>query len=137
VCALVARPDEAVAICQEGWKRIPRATAQQMQKWVEDLGSNEFSVPKKAQDELVLKLAGHEQLLRKALEKADTLEVRQRLQQILNPLHPERLRRTRMLEVLERIGVGPAHRFVQALAEQTEDLETSREAKAGLKRLER
>jgi hypothetical protein len=134
---LITRPDEAVGMIKDGWKRVPRATAQQMQKWVEDLGSNEFSVRKKAQDELVLNLAGHELLLAKALEKAGTLELRQRLQQILNPLHPERLRRTRMLEVLERIGVGPARRFLQALAGQTEDVETSREATAGLKRLER
>jgi len=42
-----------------------------------------------------------------------------------------------MLEVLERIGAGPAREFLQTLAAQTDDVETSQEATAGLKRLER
>jgi hypothetical protein len=33
VCELIARPDQAVAILQDGWKRVPRATAQQVEKW--------------------------------------------------------------------------------------------------------
>jgi hypothetical protein len=136
VCELIARPVEAVAICQDGWKQAPRATAQQMQKWIEDLDSNEFKVREKAQAELDKHLAGHELLLGKSLPKA-TLEQRNRLEQVLNRLHPERLRRTRMLEVLERIGSGPALQFLQTLAGQTEDVETSREATAGLERLKR
>ncbi len=137
VCELIARPDEAVAIFQDGWKRVPRATAQQMQKWIEDLESNQSSVRQKAQAELDLHLAGHELLLGKALAKADTPDLRQRLEQILNRLHPEQLRRTRMLEVLERIGSGPARQFLQTLAGQTEDVETSREATAGIERWKR
>jgi hypothetical protein len=108
-----------------------------MQQWVEDLASNQFSVRKKAQTELDRNLVGHELLLGKALEKADTLELRRRLEQMLNRLHPERLRRARMLEVLERVGVGPAQQFLQALAEQREDALLSREAARSLKRLER
>jgi len=107
-----------------------------MQKWIEDLDSTNFALRQKAQVELDRYLAGHETLLVKAVEKANTLETRQRLQAILNRLHPESLRRTRMLEVLERIGVGPARQFLQTLAEQQDDDEASREAKAGLKRLE-
>jgi RNA polymerase sigma factor (sigma-70 family) len=137
VCELIARPDQAVEILQDGWKRVPRATAEQMRKWVEDLNSNESSVRQKAEAELNRYLAGHEQLVSKALEKADTPELRRRLVQILNQLHPDRLRRTRMLEVLERIGSGPAREFLQTLAGQTEDVETSREASAGLERLKR
>jgi len=134
---LIARPVEAVAIILDGWKRVPRATAQQMQKWIEDLDSPQFSVRQKAEDELNRYLAGHEQLVSKALEKADELELRRRLEQVLNRLNPERLRRTRMLEVLERIGSGPARQYLQTLATQTEDVEASREATAGLERLKR
>jgi hypothetical protein len=104
---------------------------------VEDLASSQLSVRQKAEAELNRYLAGHEQLVSKALEKADTLELRQRLEQVLNRLNPERLRRTRMLEVLERIGNGPARQFLQTLCRQTEDVETSREATAGLERLKR
>jgi RNA polymerase sigma factor (sigma-70 family) len=134
---LIARPVDAVAIFQDGWKRVPRATALQMQKWMEELDSNQFGVRQTAQVELDRYLAGHETLLATAIEKANTLEQRQRLEAVLHRLHPETLRRTRMLEVLERIGIGPARQFLQTLAEQTDDDEMSREAKAGLKRLER
>ncbi len=133
---LIARPDEAVSLLQAGWKRVPRATTEQMQKWIEDLDSNQSSVREKAQAELDLHLAGHEQLLSKALAKS-TLEQRNRLAEILNRLHPGQLQRTRMLEVLERIGSGPSRQFLQTLAGQTDDVETSREATAGLERLKR
>jgi RNA polymerase sigma factor (sigma-70 family) len=133
---LIARPGEAVAIFQGGFKGVPRATAQQIEKWIKDLDSEQFSVRQKAEVELNLYLAGHEQLVANAFEKANSLEMRQRLELILNRLRPESLRRSRLLEVLERIGVGPARQFLQTLAEQTNDVEMSREAKAGLKRLE-
>jgi len=133
---LIARPVDAVVIFQDGWKRVPRATAQQMQKWIEELDSNQFDMRQKAQVELDRYLAGHETLLANAIEKANTLELRQRLEAILNRLHPETLRRTRMLEVLERIGVGPARQFLQALASQPKDADLSRDAAASLKRLE-
>ena len=55
---------------------------------------------------------------------------RQRLEAVLGSLHPESLRRTRMLEVLERIGVGRARQFLETLAEQKDDDEMSRQAKA-------
>jgi WD40 repeat protein len=132
---LIATPADAVAIFQGGWKPVPRAIAQQMQKWIEELDSNQFGVRQQAEVELNRHFAGHETLLANAVQKATTLEQRQRLESILNRLHPESLRRTRMLEVLERIGVGPARQFLQSLAEQTDDAEMSREAKAGLKRL--
>lgn len=130
VCDLIARPEEAVALLQDRWQRVPRATAQQMQKWIEDLDSNQFSVRQKAQAELERYLAGHEMLLTKALDKTNTLELRRRLEGILNRLHPERLRRTRMLEVLERIGTGPARQFLQTLAGQTVDSEMARDRKS-------
>jgi RNA polymerase sigma factor (sigma-70 family) len=133
---LIARPVDAVTIFQDGLKRVPRATVQQMQKWIEDLGSDQFAVRQKAQVELDHYLAGHETLLANSIEKANTLELRQRLEATLNRLHPETLRRTRMLEVLERIGVGPARQFLETLASQKEDTELSREAAAGLKRLQ-
>jgi RNA polymerase sigma factor (sigma-70 family) len=137
ICDLIARPNEAVPLLQDGWKAIPRATTQQMQHWIDELDSDQFSVRQKAQAELERYLAGHELLLAKALDKTNTLELRRRLEGILNRLHPERLRRTRLLEVLERIGTGPARQFLQMLAAQTEDAEMAREAATGLKRLER
>jgi WD domain, G-beta repeat len=137
VCELIARPTEAVALAEEGWRQSPHATAKQMQDWLKDLNSDQFLVRKNATGELERFVTGHEDLLRKALEKAESLEIRQRLQNILGRPNPERLRRTRMLEILEQIGTSQARRLLQVLANQAQDSILSREAAAGLKRLER
>ncbi|HWY85587.1 MAG TPA: sigma-70 family RNA polymerase sigma factor [Gemmataceae bacterium] len=135
VCELITHPAEATAILEGGWKQLPRATSKQMRGWVEDLGSDQFSVRKTATAELERFTTGHEDLLRDALQEAASLEARQRLEKILGRFDPERLRRTRMLEVLGQLRTQPARQFLQALAEQTEDAVMAREAAAGLKRL--
>jgi WD40 repeat protein len=137
ICELVARPDEAVTLLKDGWMNLPRATPMQMQKWVEDLNSNQFAVRKSATAELDRFAFAHGDLLHKALEQAGSLEVRQRLEAILRRLDPERLRLKRMLEVLERLGTAQPPQFLKALAAQTEDTELAREAAKGLKRLEK
>jgi hypothetical protein len=57
------------------------------------------------------------------------------LLKIIGRLDPERLRRSRMLEILEQLRTAPARRFLQRLAEQKEDTVMAREAAAGLKRV--
>jgi RNA polymerase sigma factor (sigma-70 family) len=135
VCNLIARPEEAVPSLQTGWNS-PRATAPQIQQWLKDLDSNQFALRKNATAELERFGVNHEELLRKALQEAGSLEVRQRLEQIVRRLEPPRLRRTRMLEALEQIASVQARRFLQALAGQTENTDLSREATASLRRLE-
>jgi WD40 repeat protein len=137
VCELIARPNEAVPLLQDGWKRLPRTTPKQIQQWVQDLDSNQFTVRKNAAAELERFAFGHEELLRKSLQDAGSLEVRQRLELILQRLDPQRLRLGRMLEVLEWLGTPQARQFLQTLVAQTEDPALSREAAASLKRLER
>ena len=121
VCELIARPHDAVAILETGWKQLPRATPQQMQKWVHDLASDQFTVRKTAAAELERFGAGNPSLLVGAFKKAASLEARQRLEKIVGRLDPERLRRSRMLEVLEQLHTEPARRFLQTLADQKED----------------
>ena len=132
---LIARPNEAPGFLEEAWKREPRATAKQMHNWVEDLSSDQFALRKSATEELERFVADHDDLLRDALQKAGTLEARQRLERLLNHPSPQRLRRTRMLEVLEQLRTIPARQFLQALANQKDDHLLAREAAAGLKRL--
>jgi WD40 repeat protein len=134
VCELIARPSEAVALLEENWKR---ATPKQAREWVNDLGSEQFSVRKIATAELERCAAEHEDLLLEALQRAGTLEVRRRLEQILRRLSQRPVRPTRMLEVLEQLRTESARQFLQALAEQKVATPVSREAAASLKRLER
>src|SRR5205807_1828029 len=136
ICQLVARTSEAVAILEDGWKRSRRATPKQVHKWIEELGSDQFMVRKTATEALHEVAADHEDFLRDAVKQTGTLEVRQRLEKIIGPPSSQRLRRSRMLEVLEQLRTVPARQFLQALAEQKEDVVAAREATAGLKRLE-
>ena len=108
ICELIIRPNEAVSLLDDGWKQSPRIPAKQIEKWVDDLDSDKFAVRNSATTELERFVTGHEELLRKALEKTGSLETRQRLENILGRLNPERLRRSRMLEVLEQIGNAQA-----------------------------
>jgi RNA polymerase sigma factor (sigma-70 family) len=135
ICDLIARPNEAVILLENAWKALPRATEKQMRQWVEDLNSEQFAVRKSASEELVRFAANHEDMLRETLQKANSLEARQRLEQILARIEPERVRRGRMLEVLEQLPTPEARRFLQTLTEQREDTILAREAAAGLKRL--
>jgi hypothetical protein len=136
MCELIARPSAAAAILRDGWQRLPKATPEQMQKWLKDLSSNQFSVRQNATQEIERFAAAHGPLLQDALRTANSLEARQRLEKIIGRVDTERLRRSRMLEVLEQLGIEPARRFLQALAEQEEDADMAREAQAGLKRIE-
>ncbi len=136
ICELIARPNVAVGLLDDAWKGMPRATVKQMGQWLEELNSEQFAVRKTATEEMVRFAANHEDMLREALQKAGSLEARQRLEQILAQIEPERLRRGRMLEVLEQLRTPEARRFLQALVEQKEDPLMAREAGAGLKRLE-
>jgi RNA polymerase sigma factor (sigma-70 family) len=130
----VARPEEAIAVFEEGWRKSPRATGKQIQEWIADLGSEQFAVRKKATVELEEHTAGHEELIRKALEQSTTLEVRQRLENILNRSNPERLRRMRMVEALERIGTATSRQLLQMFRVQVEDAQLAEEATRALKR---
>jgi len=132
---LIARPTEAVSLMRKGWQALPRATVQQVEKWIAEVEDSQYAVREKAVAQLQRFGASHEALLRQARDKAASLELRRRLDIILERRDPEKLRRTRMLEVLERIGTGPAQRLLQEFADQPEDTELSREAGAGLKRL--
>jgi RNA polymerase sigma factor (sigma-70 family) len=135
ICELIAHKNEAVTLLEEAWKGMPRATEKQTRQWVEALSSEQFAVRKSATDNLILSAVNHEDYLRQALQKANSLEARQRLENILGRIEPERLRHGRMLEVLEQLRTPEARRFLQTLAEQKEDTVLAREAAAGLKRL--
>jgi hypothetical protein len=118
-------------------KRLPRATPQQMLEWVRDLDSNQFAIRRIGSEKLEQFGHNHEALLRKAFEDAGSLEVRQRLQIILQRVYSQLPLRNRMLEVLERIGTDQARHFLLALASQTEDVGLAQEAAASLKRITR
>jgi hypothetical protein len=106
-----------------------------------DLDNDSFAVRNKAVDEL----EGLGELaypaLEKVLERKPSLEVRKRVDQILEKPEPptsiQGLRVLRAVEVLERIGTPEAQEVLSSLAKGASGARLTAEAKASLGRLAR
>ena len=91
---------------------------------VADLDSDEFDVREKAS--AALAKAGIAALpeLRKAMKSSPSVEVRRRVQEILEKLDaddwvpPEELRLLRLVEILERIGTPAAEKLLEQMAKE-------------------
>jgi hypothetical protein len=135
ICDLCALPEASVSFLEEQWKQTRRPGAAEVQQWLTDLDSPQFRVREQANLHLDRDATGHEELLQRAREQTSSPEVRQRLEKILGQVAPERLHRTRMVEVLEKIGTPAAREFLRRLAADSHDPLLSRDAAASLARL--
>src|SRR5207253_433398 len=113
----------------------------QVQRWLADLGSDEFAVREpasKALEELDRQAIPH---LEAALKRAASLEVRRRLERLLEQqqtatLSSEQLRQIRAVTVLELIGNGESRNLVKRWAGGPAGALLTMEATEALKRLE-
>jgi predicted NACHT family NTPase len=134
--ALLASPRQCVALLGE--RLQPAAPLpQSFTRWVADLGDEEFAVRQKATEDLIKVGSLAEPGLREALQGSPSLEVRRRLEGLLDRLAKEQLREVRALEVLEYLGTPEAQQLLTRLAEGAPEARLTREAKAALKRLQR
>jgi WD40 repeat protein len=136
VWGMVRHGGEAVAFLRERVKPVAAPAPEALARLVADVGSDRFSVRERAFSELekVGELAGP--AVRVALEKPLPLEVRRRLEKLLDgTLSPERLRELRAVEVLDRLGTPEARQVLRELAEGTPGARLTREAKGSLDRL--
>ncbi|MHB1425449.1 MAG: hypothetical protein ACYC3I_19940 [Gemmataceae bacterium] len=81
-----------------------------------------------------------EPALRRTLQDKSTLEVRRRVQALLERLrgpvtHPELLQALRAVAVLEDIDTPPARRLLQELAKGVPEARLTREARESIRRL--
>jgi hypothetical protein len=138
VRCLVAHPAEAVALCRTRLRPAPAADTKRVRQLIADLGSKRFAVRQQASTELK-KIAGSvEPMLRKALRETEELEVKQRLAQVLEAaaeLGPERLRKLRAVEVLERVATPDAGKLLRELAGGAASAPLTRAAAAAQARL--
>lgn len=120
------------------------ADPKRLAKAIADLDSEQFSVREKALQELeqfVDEIAPT--LKRKLAEETNSLEVRRRIERVLEKLDksaipsPEELRYIRAVQVLELIGAPEAKELLKSLANGTEGARKTMEAKASLERLTR
>jgi RNA polymerase sigma factor (sigma-70 family) len=142
IAALVAVPNQAVPFLQE---RLlvpppPPPDPQQLTQWIADLDSDQFAVRQNATVALEKIGPAAEPALRKALAGNLTLDMRRRLERLLERaavIPPEDLRQLRAIQVLEYAGTPEAKRLLERLAKGPEDARLTREAQASLGRLRR
>jgi hypothetical protein len=142
VWKLVAARREAVAFLNTRVKPTALADERQVASWIVDLDSAIFADRDKATRELERQGELAKPLLRKALSREPTLEVRRRAEDLLRKIEgpvtsTETLRSIRAVEVLEHIATPEARHLLQKLAEGALDARLTREAKAALARLEK
>lgn len=135
---LVAASHQAVPLLHQ---RIKPAAIdpQRVERLIRDLDSDDFRTRTKATEELEKIVDSAEPALRKKLAGKPSLEMRQRIQQVLNALEPsassERLRALRAIQVLEYAGTADAREHLRALAKGIPEAHLTREAQAALERL--
>ncbi|HTU92770.1 MAG TPA: WD40 repeat domain-containing protein, partial [Gemmataceae bacterium] len=138
--ALVAAPEQAVPFLQKHLPPLPRPDAKTVARLLADLDSDHFMTRQKATEELSKLGDAITPALRRTLENKPSLEVRRRIQQLLDQSRDwtaERLRDHRAIQVLEHIGTLSARERLQALAEGAPEAYRTEEAKTALRRLSR
>jgi Tol biopolymer transport system component len=139
---LAAAPDQAVPFLAERLLR-KRADPQQVARLLANLDSEAFRVRSQATKELEKLGEAVEPALRQALKDHPSLEVRRRIQELLEalePPHPEGvsprlLRWLRALEVLEWINTPAARKLLGKVAADSPREEVGQQATGALKRL--
>jgi RNA polymerase sigma factor (sigma-70 family) len=138
---LAAAPAEAMTLLKEHLHPEKAANPQRLRRLLADLESEQFAVREKAQEELAKLADLAEPALRQTMANKPALEVRRRVQAVLEHLRvpvtqPELLQSLRALAVLEDIGTPEARRLLGDLATGAPESRLTREAKESLRRLD-
>jgi hypothetical protein len=145
--ALVNAPKETVSFLRDQDSLFTTTDVQMIRRWIRDLDSDEFAERERASQELGLILDEAEPHLKKALPGASSLELRRRIDDLLerhrDGLTGRHLQKCRVIEVLERIAAPgadatrPAVALLRKFAAGAPEARLTQEAKASLERLER
>jgi dipeptidyl aminopeptidase/acylaminoacyl peptidase len=139
---LVSTPPQTVPFLRKVLHALPLITDKQVDQLVADLDSDRFSVRQTASRKLGELGLLAEPALRHVLENRPSLEVRRRVEELLNrpsglTLSGDLLRAVRALEILEHIGTPEARRALEELARRQDETWLGKQAHAALKRLNR
>jgi RNA polymerase sigma factor (sigma-70 family) len=138
--ALVAAGEQSVPFLKKHLRPVPRHDAERLARLTRDLDNDQLAVRQRAVQELAELGDTAEPALRRSLQGTPSLELRQRIEQLLARLaewNPERLRALRAVEVLEQCGTNEAQRLLQDLAEGAPAARLTQEAQAARQRLEK
>ena len=141
IWSLTTAPEQSVPLLQQRLQPAAKVDSQKIDRLIADLNSDRFPVRQQAMKELDELGRNAEPALLQALVNQPTLEVRLRLEQLLDKCatvfeaEPVQLRSLRAVEVLEHIGTPAAHAVLQALAQGAPEAPLTQEAKASRERL--
>lgn len=139
ILALSAAPNQAVPLIREHLPPIQAPDPKAVPQLLADLDNDDFNVRAKATTELEKHGEAVEPDLRRVLTGKLSLEMRRRVERLLNRLTEaptgEELRTLRAVEVLERVGTAEARQALEALAKGAPGVRLTREAQTALKRL--
>jgi hypothetical protein len=138
IWTLTATPRETVAFLRERLRCLESPGEETIAKLVADLDSLDFTTRQRASDELSKLDLLAERALRKALTGQPSLELRRRVQKLLEQLagapSGAQLQALRAIEMLERIGTADARHVLEQLAKGAPGARLTREARASLSR---
>jgi len=141
--AVLARhPAQTMPFLKEKLPPTTPAEAERIGRLLADLDSPTFAVRQNAENELLALGARTLSAVRKALEGKPSLDVRSRLERLVEraekgPPSAEQLRTIRALFVVEQSGTAEARTLLQKLTEGVKDAWLTEQARAALERLER
>jgi len=136
--AFVCAGDRSLEFLEKQLRPAEAAGREAIAKWIEDLDAAKFEIREKAARELEKLGSKIEPDLVLARDKYSTLEVRSRIDRLLEKVHgmpTERLQALRCIEILEQIGTPRARAALKTLAQGGENhwlTETARQALARL-----
>jgi RNA polymerase sigma factor (sigma-70 family) len=139
---LAASPRRSVPFLRESLKPVPAVDAARLKQLIADLGSDEFSVRRKATAELEKLGELAHPALREALADKPILEVRRRIEEVLEATDldnstPVQRRAVRAVEVLVQVGTPEARRILDKLAAGARGATLTEAAKTGVRRLDK
>jgi hypothetical protein len=141
-CLLVAAAEHSVPWMTGHLHPAPTADSATLAQLLDQLNSDRFAVREKATGELESLAESAEPALQKARVDKPTLEVRRRVERLLErlrgPVPPgQRLQALRAVEVLEHIGTPEARQLLEPLGQGAPAARLTQEAKASLERLKK
>jgi RNA polymerase sigma factor (sigma-70 family) len=142
MCRLCTAPELVCALSKSRLRATAPPDPKKIAQLVADLNSERFAVRRQATAELEQFSELAQPALRKVLDGKPTLEVRKRVEQLLEKTETgvppgEQLRTLRAVEVLERVGTAEARQVLEWLARGTPEARVTQDARASLERLAR
>ena len=142
ILQMLTTPKETTELIAGRLKPMVKLDGKQIEQFVADLDSEEFAVRKAAGIELQKLGEIAEPYLKKALENKPPLEVKQRIEELLNKIElsavtGDQLRGSRCIELLEKLATPESKTALDQLAKGPEGDKFTKWARESLARMNR